>query len=274
MTMLVCILEKEKVYHLATNWASSLFGNWLGALFVAYFLSYLTGALDSPHLRFRQLLPESPGMHTFVCLALWFDAATDDGAGKIMALWFPILAFYVGGYGYIIADFYTLQATLIAGAPISVGNVVVRTFILTPLGNLVSCCLFLLLRPLRGSLALSFLTYSHEREKTCMWEVVAWWVAFYPMAIARGHVHCGSGGSAVQPLEENAGIDLEALGQSRNSYDASFTEALGAVDGGEGGRLPRQKKGPPISLKPVRDQEAFSCRGRGPPWCSGSSRAE
>lgn len=48
------------------------------------------------------------------------------------------MAFCVGGYEHIIANFYTLQTALIAGAPVSVGKVIVSNFIPTLLGNLVS----------------------------------------------------------------------------------------------------------------------------------------
>lgn len=102
MTMLVCILEKRiKVCHLVINWLSSLFGNWLGALFVAYFLSYLTGALEDKNVTyflyntakdktsysFGGCFLRAVGCNAFVCLAVWFVIATDDGAGKIMAMW-------------------------------------------------------------------------------------------------------------------------------------------------------------------------------------------
>lgn len=104
MTMLVCILERRiKVYQLAINWSFSLVGNWLGALFVAFFLSHLTGALADPHVSFflfktakdktnysfLSCFLRAVGCNAFVCLAVWFVIATDDGAGKIMALWSP-----------------------------------------------------------------------------------------------------------------------------------------------------------------------------------------
>ncbi|OEH78717.1 formate nitrite [Cyclospora cayetanensis] len=182
MTMLVCILEKRiKAYNLLLNWLASLFGNWLGALFVAYFLSYLTGALDDKHVSyflfsaakdktsysFGSCFLRAVGCNAFVCLAVWFVIATDDGAGKILALWFPILAFCVGGYEHIIANFYTLQAALMAGAPVSVGG----------------CCLI-------GAV---------------------YWYNFYPTVSVREHLLDAGGAMPVQAIESDntAGGDLE-----------------------------------------------------------------
>lgn len=228
MTMLVCILERRiKVYHLVLNWLSSLFGNWLGALFVAYFLSYLTGSLDDTNVQyflfsaakdktaysFGSCFLRAVGCNAFVCLAVWFVIATDDGAGKIMALWFPILAFCVGGYEHIIANFYTLQAALIAGAPVSLGNVIVKNFIPTLLGNLVGgCCLI-------GAV---------------------YWYNFYPTVTVREHLLHGSGTFQVQPLVG----DLEAnnnpfLGGSGSEVGASQEPQAGSPPQSQGQSIKR-----------------------------------
>lgn len=106
MTMLICLLERRiKIQHLLINWGFSLTGNWLGALFSAYFLSFLTGALDPANVRaylFKTAVDKvshswgacflrGVGCNTFVCLAVWFVVAQDEGAGKILALWWVAL---------------------------------------------------------------------------------------------------------------------------------------------------------------------------------------
>ncbi|CBZ53224.1 hypothetical protein NCLIV_030110 [Neospora caninum Liverpool] len=155
MTMLVCLLERRvTALQLLVNWVCSLVGNWAGALFAAYFLSYLPGGLqDADHLHylqdvaahktahsFAQCFFLAVGCNTFVCLAVWFVIASDDAAGKIMSMWFPIVSFCVAGYEHIIANFYTLQCALMHGVGPGVGTVIVKNFIPTLLGNMVGGC--------------------------------------------------------------------------------------------------------------------------------------
>ncbi|KEP59805.1 UNVERIFIED_CONTAM: formate/nitrite transporter protein [Hammondia hammondi] len=155
MTMLVCLLERRvTALQLCINWICSLVGNWAGALFAAYFLSYLPGVLQDPdHLHylkdvathktdhsFLQCFFLAVGCNTFVCLAVWFVIASDDAAGKIMSMWFPIVSFCVAGYEHIIANFYTLQCALMHGVGPGVGTVIVKNFIPTLLGNIVGGC--------------------------------------------------------------------------------------------------------------------------------------
>ncbi|PFH33151.1 formate/nitrite transporter protein [Besnoitia besnoiti] len=155
MTMLLCLLERRVTYlQLLVNWACSLVGNWLGALFAAYFLSYLPGVLQGPdHLNylkevaahktghnFGECFLLAVGCNTYVCLAVWFVIASDDAAGKIMSMWFPIVAFCVAGYEHIIANFYTLQCALMHGVAPGVGLVILKNFIPTLLGNIVGGC--------------------------------------------------------------------------------------------------------------------------------------
>ncbi|PHJ23739.1 formate nitrite transporter protein [Cystoisospora suis] len=155
MTMLVCLLERRVTWlQLLVNWTCSLVGNWLGALFAAYFLSYLPGALSGPDQlhylevkatektahNFGECFLLGVGCNTYVCLAVWFVIASDEAAGKIIAMWFPIVAFCVAGYEHIVANFFTLQCALLYGVAPGVGTVIVKNFLPTLLGNIVGGC--------------------------------------------------------------------------------------------------------------------------------------
>ncbi|XP_026190069.1 uncharacterized protein LOC34619862 [Cyclospora cayetanensis] len=152
---------------------------WTGAeLFTGNTMTMLVCILEKRIKAYNLLL------NWLASLLVWFVIATDDGAGKILALWFPILAFCVGGYEHIIANFYTLQAALMAGAPVSVGDVIVKNFIPTLLGNLVGgCCLI-------GAV---------------------YWYNFYPTVSVREHLLDAGGAMPVQAIESDntAGGDLE-----------------------------------------------------------------
>ncbi|KAL8440406.1 hypothetical protein Efla_000294 [Eimeria flavescens] len=268
MTMLVCILEKRiKPYHLVVNWAASLFGNWLGALSVAYFLSYLTGALDEKHVAaflfsaakektsfsFVSCFSRAVGCNTFVCLAVWFVIATDDGAGRVLALWFPILAFCVGGYEHIIANFYTLQAALIAGAPVTIGSVVVKNFIPTLLGNLVGGC--------------------------CLVGAV-YWYNFYPTVLVRDYADCGSTTFLIHNNQIEAlsvGVDVER-GQAANAEGPpEASQLIGAAGGAPSSSLlaPASRGG--ASLRPslcVSRVGALDCGSSAAAWMQRREQTE
>ncbi|KAL8441517.1 hypothetical protein Emag_007106 [Eimeria magna] len=158
MTMLICLFERRiTIWHLLINWVGSFLGNWLGALFSAYFLSYLPGGYEQEpmygymcyvqHVKvsygWGQCFLRGIGCNVLVCLAVWNVTACDDPASKILALWFPIVTFCVAGYEHIIANFYTLQLTLMMGCPETVGTVVVQNFIPTFLGNMVGGCVLI-----------------------------------------------------------------------------------------------------------------------------------
>ncbi|CDI76813.1 formate/nitrite transporter, putative [Eimeria acervulina] len=156
--MLICLFERRITFlHLVINWVGSFFGNWLGALFSAYFLSYLPGGYDQDPLYsymcyvhhsktsygFGECFLRGIGCNALVCLAVWNVTGCDDPASKILSLWFPIVSFCVAGYEHIIANLYTLQLTLMMGCPGSLADVIVKNLIPTFLGNVVGGCVLI-----------------------------------------------------------------------------------------------------------------------------------
>lgn len=155
MTMLICLFERRvTVLQLLKNWAGSLIGNWLGTLFSAYFLTYLCCNFDkSPYFDYLNAMAEHKtshgwascflrgvGCNTWVCLAVWFVIACEDWAGKILALWFPIVCFVLSSYEHIIANLYTLQLCAMFGVRTSLSTIIVSNLLPTFLGNLVGGC--------------------------------------------------------------------------------------------------------------------------------------
>eukprot|EP00920_Eleutheroschizon_duboscqi_P011916 GHVT01028483.1.p1 GENE.GHVT01028483.1~~GHVT01028483.1.p1 ORF type:complete len:418 (-),score=52.77 GHVT01028483.1:918-2171(-) len=152
MTMLICLFERRATFlQLLRVWTCSLVGNFCGALFAAYFLSYLPNSLSShTYLEFMyktatgkttmgwgETFLRGVGCNMFVCLAVWFVTACDDGAGKILATWGPIVCFVMAGYEHIVANFYTIPAAMMYGAPVTVGNCILYNFLPVLLGNVV-----------------------------------------------------------------------------------------------------------------------------------------
>lgn len=114
--------------------AASWIGNFAGALFVAYFIAYLSGLIfDSaggtmPYanaivsltnskcsLSFTEALLRGIGCNWLVCLAVFAAAASTETAGKIAALWFPTMAFVALGMEHCIANMFFIPLGILTG---------------------------------------------------------------------------------------------------------------------------------------------------------------
>jgi formate transporter len=106
----------------AINWTLVYLGNLLGALFVAYFLAYWSGLFSSSSapwanyamtvantklgLTWDDALLRGIGCNWLVCLAVWLAIASDDVVGKILGIWFPIMAFVAIGFEHSVANMF------------------------------------------------------------------------------------------------------------------------------------------------------------------------
>src|SRR4051812_29815643 len=117
---------------LAENWAFVLVGNLLGSLFVAYFLAVQTGVLtaDQPLERLAsiahkkgveetewQIFWRALGCNWLVCLAVWMALSAQDVAGKILAIFFPIMGFVALGFDHVVANMFFIPAAIFADVP-------------------------------------------------------------------------------------------------------------------------------------------------------------
>jgi len=141
--------------HVIYNWFGSYGGNFIGSIFLALMAVPLTGlfgttghpnpfgqaavsiaqkkaSLDAISLFFRGV-----GCNWLVNLAVWQAARVKDGAGKILAIWFPIFAFVAIGYEHAIANMWVIPTAVFASAhkvtwsqlfynlmPVTLGNAV------------------------------------------------------------------------------------------------------------------------------------------------------
>ncbi|HEV7870074.1 MAG: formate/nitrite transporter [Modestobacter sp.] len=147
-----------------TNLTLVLVGNLLGALFVAFFLAVQTGvigdadATGSPLLTYERLasIAEGKALHEsawqvflrgvgcnwLVCLAVWMSLAATSVSGKILALFFPIMAFVAMGFDHVVANMFFLPAAIFAGVPdVGWGETLVN-WLLAGAGNLVGAVVF------------------------------------------------------------------------------------------------------------------------------------
>ena len=141
---------------LSQNFAVVLIGNLLGSLFVAYFLAVETGVATAelPLERLTeiamakgveetewQIFLRAVGCNWLVCLAVWMAFAAEDVAGKVLAIFFPIMAFVAMGFDHVVANMFFLPAAIFAGADIGWGDAAVN-WLLAGTGNLVGAVVF------------------------------------------------------------------------------------------------------------------------------------
>jgi formate transporter len=139
------------------NFTVVTIGNLLGSLFVAYFLAVKSGVVtaDLPLARLGQIatakgVTESEwqiflravGCNWLVCLAVWMALGADDIGGKILAIFFPIMAFVAMGFDHVVANMFFLPAAIFAGVDGITWWDTIHNWIFAFLGNLVGAGLF------------------------------------------------------------------------------------------------------------------------------------
>jgi formate/nitrite transporter len=55
------------------------------------------------------------GCNWLVCLAVWLAFASKDMVGKIMGMWFPVMAFVAIGFQHVVANMFIVPAAIFAG---------------------------------------------------------------------------------------------------------------------------------------------------------------
>jgi len=114
---------------LAANWFWITLTNLAGALFVAYCYGHVVGLTESgAYLHktvaiaeakldesFIQAFLSGTGCNWLVGLAVWLAYASDDVAGKILGIWFPIMAFVAIGFQHVVANMFVIPAAIFAG---------------------------------------------------------------------------------------------------------------------------------------------------------------
>ncbi|HZG71420.1 MAG TPA: formate/nitrite transporter family protein, partial [Chondromyces sp.] len=114
---------------LVKNWILITISNFIGSIFIAYLFGHIVGltetgafldktvAIASGKLEenFLQAFISGIGANWLVCLAVWLAYGSDDVASKILAIWFPIMAFVTIGLQHIVANMFVIPAAIFAG---------------------------------------------------------------------------------------------------------------------------------------------------------------
>ncbi|MDH7496800.1 MAG: formate/nitrite transporter family protein [Bacillota bacterium] len=122
------------------NWVLVYLGNFAGSVFVAFVLAYLSGIVMEP-VRTGDLVTQMPwaafavgtanaktalswwqaflraaGCNWLVGLAVWMAFSAEDIAGRILVIWWPIMAFAVIGFEHSVANMFLIPLGLFAGS--------------------------------------------------------------------------------------------------------------------------------------------------------------
>ncbi|GAW80657.1 transporter [Plasmodium gonderi] len=141
----------------------SLFGNYVGAVAFAFFVSHGSGAfkknsdIDKNHIfqfindistkkvkhTFIQCICQAVGCNIFVCLAVYFVLTIKDGSGIVFSVFFAVYAFAIAGYEHIIANIYTLNLALMIETDVTWSKVYFSNLLPTFIGNYIAGALVL-----------------------------------------------------------------------------------------------------------------------------------
>ena len=153
---IACLNKRSSWRGLIKNWTGSYIGNFIGGIFVAYFLGIGTGLLlKEPWmsyiteiarakcgLSFTQAFLRGVGCNWLVCLALWLASGSDNIIGKIFAIQFPIMAFVVLGFEHSVANMFFIPAGMFITNEISWRMFLLNNLLPVTLGNIVGGVFF------------------------------------------------------------------------------------------------------------------------------------
>ena len=145
---------------LAKNWVISWIFNFVGALFVAYVLAFMGGIVPADptnaiaakaiavsegkvKLDFLTAMIRGIGCNWLVCLAVWLANASDDVIGKILGIWFPIMAFVCIGFEHSVANMFFIPLGMFLGAEgVNWGTIIINNLIPVTIGNIIGGAVF------------------------------------------------------------------------------------------------------------------------------------
>lgn len=146
------------VFQIVKNWSLVYASNFVGAVFFAW-LIWQTGlasggirdaavntAAAKSSIQFWPAFVRGILCNWLVSIAVWISFAANDIAGKILAMWFPVMVFVMCGYEHSVANMYfiPLGIFLDGGATPSLGiGGLINNLIPVTFGNIVGASVFI-----------------------------------------------------------------------------------------------------------------------------------
>ena len=146
MIAMACLRGKVKVTKmigiLILVWTTNLAGGLLMALLIAHsgqlaYSNNLLGAFTIKLAVGKAGIDFGTGVcsgilcNIFVCAAVLMAAMAKDMAGKIMAIFFPIMSFVIGGFEHCVANMYYIPAGIFAAGNVTYAEVAAKEYGIT-----------------------------------------------------------------------------------------------------------------------------------------------
>ncbi len=132
--MTIALFQKKiTINNMLRNWGLVYLGNLVGSLILAFFIAKSSGLLDGAiggtaiKIAMGKVAGQvqdldhnyayffrAIGCNLLVCLAVILALSAKDTAGKILAIYFPIMAFVASGFEHCIANMYFIPAGIFA----------------------------------------------------------------------------------------------------------------------------------------------------------------
>ena len=125
--------RRSKATAVLRNWITVFLGNFVGSILLATLIFIggfytmggnalgiraLTIANGKVNIGFIQLIARGIVCNWLVCLAVWIATSAEDTTGKILACFFPIMAFVASGFEHSIANMFFIPiGILLKGVP-------------------------------------------------------------------------------------------------------------------------------------------------------------
>ena len=130
MTLPIAWFARQiSLFAVLRNWFWVTLANLLGSLAVAYFFGHVLGLTEGAFLSktvatatakvnadFMHAFISGIGCNWLVCLAIWLAFASKEMGGKVIGMWFPVMAFVAIGFQHVVANMFIIPAAIFAGA--------------------------------------------------------------------------------------------------------------------------------------------------------------
>ena len=131
------------------NWVIVYIGNLLGSVILAFLLAKsglfadaageraMAVAAAKTSMPFTAALIRGIFCNILVVLACWLQAGAKDLAGKILAIWFPIMLFVFAGFEHSVANMTYIPLGIFLGADVTWGAFFIGNLLPVTIGNLI-----------------------------------------------------------------------------------------------------------------------------------------
>lgn len=133
------------------NWAVVYVANLFGALLFDYFLVWRTGVMQAPHyadyirhvaeykvsLEWDVAFLRGIGANWMVCLAVWLGFSSCSMIGRLIGIWWPVMAFVAIGFEHSVANMFYIPTGMLHGAEVSWTDFFWNNLLPSTLGNIV-----------------------------------------------------------------------------------------------------------------------------------------